>query len=142
MRQKMLRCLVPLFGLALLALFAVLYAVEPKVYYRALDTIGISPFKYPFLDWEYIGANIKCWGEGINVYITNPCDVTYRTYDLSPLLLRAVFIPTGRTWTMPIGLGLVCRVPFVAVLARQTDQLARANRLRRGLYVNDGCLRP
>ena len=103
----MLRCLVPLLGLTLLSIFAALYAVEPKVYYRALATIGIVPFKYPFLDWEFIGAGIKCWREGINAYIINPCDVLYRTHNYSPLWLRAVFIPTDRTWTMPIGLGLV-----------------------------------
>jgi len=108
MRQKkMLRCLVPLLGLALLAIFAALYIVDPKAYYWALNDISYLPFKYPFLDWEYIGAGIKCWSEGINVYITNPCDVLNRTHRYSPLWLRAVFIPTYRAWTMPIGIGII-----------------------------------
>ncbi len=109
MRQhKVLRCLVPALGLACVAILAVLYAVDFRDYNRALSTgAGMIPFKYPFLDWEYIGANVKCWNEGINVYVTNPCDVLNRTYNLSPLWLRAVFIPTDRAWTMPIGVGII-----------------------------------
>jgi hypothetical protein len=109
MRQKqMLRCFVPLLGLALLAIFAALYIIDRKLYYPALATIeGTRPYKYPFLDWEYIGANIKCWHKGIDVYIANPCDVLHRTFDFSPLWLRLGFIPTGKAWTMPIGLVLV-----------------------------------
>jgi hypothetical protein len=103
----MLRYVVPMLGLTLLAIFTALYAFDPKAYYRGLTAIGIIPFKYPFLDWEYIGAGIKCWSEGINVYLINPCDVLNRPHGYSPLWLRAVFIPTGRGWTMPIGLGLV-----------------------------------
>jgi hypothetical protein len=104
----MLRYVVPLLGLMLLAIFATLYAFEPNAYYRTLETIGIQPFKYPFLDWEYIGASIKCWNEGINVYITDPCDVLNRVHDgYSPLWLRAVFLPTDRAWTMPTGIGIV-----------------------------------
>ena len=106
-RKTILRCLVPLLGLALLGILAALYTLNPKVYYRALVTIGFPPFSYPFLDWESIGAAIKCWSEGINVYIANPCDVLNRLHNYSPLLLRAVFIPTDRAWTMPIGLFLV-----------------------------------
>src|ERR1700739_4456307 len=108
MRQKkMLRCLVPLVGLALLAIFAELYTVYPNVYYRVLNSIGVPAFTYPFIDWEFISAGIKCWREGINVYIANPCDVFNRPHVYSPLFLRLIFIPTERAWTMPIGLGLV-----------------------------------
>jgi hypothetical protein len=103
----MMRCLVPLLGLALLAIFAALYTLDPKAYHQALISIGVSPFRYPFLDWESITAVIKCWHRGINVYITNPCDVLHRVHSYSPLWLRAVFVPTDRAWTMPIGLVLV-----------------------------------
>jgi hypothetical protein len=105
--KKMLRCLVPLLGLTLLAIFAELYAIDPTAYYRALARIGIDVWKYPFVDWEYFGPTIKCWNEGINVYITNPCDAVNRPHAYSPLWLRADFIPTNRTWTTPIGLVLV-----------------------------------
>jgi hypothetical protein len=94
MREETLRCLVPLLGLALLAVFAGLYTVGSEAYYRALKSIGVDAFTYPFLDWAFIGASIKCWSDGINVYITNPCDVLNRPYNYSPLFLRLAFIPT------------------------------------------------
>jgi hypothetical protein len=59
------------------------------------------------MDWEFIGAGIKCWNEGINVYITNPCDLWNRPHNYSPLWLQATFIPTDRAWTMPIGFAFV-----------------------------------
>ena len=103
----MLRYILPLLGLALLAIFAVLYAFDIDAYSRVLATIGIKPLKYPFMDWEAIAAVIKCWNNNIDVYIANPCDAFNRVHTLSPLWLRAVFIPTDRVWTMPIGIGIV-----------------------------------
>lgn len=106
-KKEILRCVVPALGLVLLAIFAALYAAYPRAYYQSLIAIGVPVFKYPFVDWEYIGTSIKCWKEGINVYITNPCDVLGHPEMYSPLWLRLVFIPTGRAWTMPIGIGLI-----------------------------------
>jgi hypothetical protein len=102
-----LRYILPLLGLALLAIFAVLYVFDIDAYYGALTTIGIKPTKYPFIDWEFISAGIRCWNNNIDVYIANPCDVFNRPHDYSPLWLRLVFIPTDRVWTMPIGIGIV-----------------------------------
>ena len=103
----MLRYVLPLLGLALLAIFAALYAFDNDAYFRVLTTIGIKPFKYPFIDWEYIGAGIRCWNNNIDVYIADPCDVMNRPHGYSPLWLRAVFIPTDKVWTMPIGTGII-----------------------------------
>jgi hypothetical protein len=102
-----LRYILPLLGLALLAIFAVLYVFDIDAYYGALTTIGIKPFKYPFIDWEYITAGIRCWNNNIDVYIADPCDVMNRPHGYSPLWLRAVFIPTDKAWTMPIGTGIM-----------------------------------
>lgn len=101
------RSVVPLLGLTLLATFAVVYALHTHAYYRVLTMIGINPTLYPFVDWEYIGAGIRCWNNNIDVYIEDPCDVGNRPHDYSPLWLRAVFIPTDRGWTMPIGISIV-----------------------------------
>ena len=103
----MLRYILPLLGLTLLAIFAALYAYDIDAYSRALTTIGIKPTKYPFVDWEFFGANIRCWNDNIDVYIANPCDPFNRPYHYSPLWLRAVFIPTDKFWTMPIGTGII-----------------------------------
>jgi hypothetical protein len=108
MRQNnVLRCLVPLLGLALLVTFAVLYTTDYRAYYRALNSIGVPSFTYPFIDWEAIGADIKCWNEGIDVYVTNPCDVLNRLHDYSPLFLRLTFITADKSWTVPIGLVFI-----------------------------------
>ena len=107
-QKNMLRCLVPLLGLTLLGVLAALYVVDFKDYHRVLATLfGFNTNPNPFFDWDYIRAGIKCWNEGINVYVTNPCDLMNRPHNYSPLWLRAVFIPTGKAWTMPIGLGIV-----------------------------------
>jgi len=103
----MLRLIVPLIGLTLLSIFAVLYAVDTNAYLRALTAIGFIPFTHPFIDWEGIAAAIKCWHNGIDVYIADPCDELNWRYGYSPLLLRAVFIPTDKVWTMPIGIGII-----------------------------------
>ena len=39
----MLRCILPLLGLALLAIFAALYAFDIDAYFLVLTTIGIKP---------------------------------------------------------------------------------------------------
>ena len=117
----MLRYILPLLGLTLLAIFAALYAFDSDAYYRALTTIGIKPTKYPFVDWEYIGANIRCWNNNIDVYIADPCDVMNRPYNYSPLSLRAVSF-------RPTEFGRADRhrhrrcVLAVALLGRQTSE--------------------
>jgi hypothetical protein len=108
MRQNwVLRYLVPLLGLVLLAVFAGLYVGHSGAYYRALNSIGVPAFTYPFIDWEFLEASIKCWREGIDVYVADPCDLLNRPYVYSPLFLRLAFIPTDRAWTMPVGLMII-----------------------------------
>jgi hypothetical protein len=108
----MLRYIIPLLGLTLLAIFAVLYVVDTDAYSRALSAFGFIPFKYPFLDWEETPAAIKCWNNNIDVYIADPCDVLNRPHVNSPLWMRAAFIPTDTVWTMPIGVGIILAFLF------------------------------
>jgi hypothetical protein len=103
----MMRYIVPLIGLILVLIVAVLYVVDTYAYSRALTAMGIIPFRYPFIDWEYIANGIRCWNNNIDVYVANPCDILNRPHNYSPLWLRAVFIPTDRTWTMLIGIGII-----------------------------------
>jgi hypothetical protein len=106
MQLKFLPVFVPLLGLILLAVMGVLYRIEPGLYRTILTTAGMNPFRYPFLDWEYIGAGAKCWKQGVDVYIDDPCDVLNRVHGYSPLWLRATFIPTGRPFTVITGTAL------------------------------------
>jgi hypothetical protein len=107
MRIKILRGFIPLLGLVLLAIFAALYIQDSNLYNWALNSIGVPAYTYPFIDWEVISSAIKCWQEGVNVFVANPCDIMNRVHLFSPILLRFVFIPTDRAWTMPMGLGVV-----------------------------------
>jgi hypothetical protein len=104
--DKVLRCIIPMFGLALLAIFATLYSVDSTAYYSTLSKITYSPGTYPFFDWEAHAASIRCWRQGINVYTTT-CDVMNVPYNYSPLWLRAAFVPTDKASTIPMGIGIV-----------------------------------
>jgi hypothetical protein len=92
--------------LALFALAAWLYLYEPQAYRRLLTLWGMLPFRYPFLDWEGVAAGARCWREGVNVYLADPCDVLGRAHNYSPLWLRAGFLPFGPVWRNIIGLGM------------------------------------
>ena len=93
---------------------ALLYQLEPESYYRVLAFIGIVPFRYPFLDFQFVLASVDCWQRGVDVYVTNPCDVLDRPFDYSPLWLRFAFLP-GKEWTNPLGLCLA--ISFFLALA-------------------------
>ena len=96
----------PIVGLVLLGIFGFLYRIDRESYFTILQWIGIVPFRYPFLDGQYILSSVECWKQGVDIYIDNPCDVLNRTFDYSPLWLRATFLPTDKIWTNPLGLGL------------------------------------
>ena len=106
MHFKHFSAVVPLVALALFSMMAALYGLDRQLYYSILDNAGIETFRYPFLDWEYIGAGAKCWLRGVDVYLNDPCDVLNRPHGYSPLWLRATFIPTGQLWTNILGAGI------------------------------------
>ena len=116
MRLDKLRVAVPLLGLSLLAIIAALFVLDRDLYHRVLATLGMVPFRYPFIDWEYVGAAATCWGRGVDVYVNNPCDVMDRLHSYSPLWLRASFVPTGPVWRNVIGLGMATSF-FLSLLA-------------------------
>jgi hypothetical protein len=102
-------------GAVALAVFAVLYAVWPRLYLDVLRLWAFFPFPYPFIDLIYLGAEVECWGKGIDVYLTCPCDPLDRVYDYAPILLRMPFLVVLRTW--PNTVGLVTDGLFVLSLA-------------------------
>lgn len=105
-RETRYRLVVVGLGLLAFAMAAWLYVWDPSLYQRVLFRWGIGPFRYPFLDWEYLPASASCWRRGVNVYIATPCDVLSRAFDYSPLWLRAWFLPTGPFWRNVFGLGV------------------------------------
>src|SRR5262249_50785899 len=102
-RHLTLRFTIPAAGLIAMIALALLYQLESVSYYRVLALIGIVPFRYPFLDFEYILASVDCWQRGIDVYVNNPCDVLGLRFGYSPLWLRFSILPR-KEWTNPLGL--------------------------------------
>ena len=104
-RRLALRFTAPAAGLAAMIVLAILYHFEPQFYHRLLAFIGINAFRYPFLDFQYILAGVDCWQRGIDVYVTNPCDVLNREFAYPPVWLRFAFLP-GKEWTNVFALCL------------------------------------
>ncbi|HEV2549647.1 MAG TPA: hypothetical protein VGU20_20185 [Stellaceae bacterium] len=115
--------LLPAAGLAILAALALLYATAPQLYAEILGALGLAPFRYPFLDGQYVLAGAECWHFGINVYVSDPCDVLDRAHAYSPLWLRLPVVPMSMT--MPLGVGMagvfVLSLAVVAPIRRGRD---------------------
>lgn len=94
------------FGYAVLASFVALYVFDRALYFRILGLWSFNPFKYPFLDIEWVGAVNDCWRKGFDVYAINPCDELGRVFNYAPTWLWLGFWPASRSWTNPIGLGI------------------------------------
>jgi hypothetical protein len=86
-----------------------------EVYDGILQSWGIVPFQFPFLDISGWLAAWECARQGIDVVSFDPCDMLFRGYGSSPLWLAAAGVPLGVANTTAVGwvLGLV----FIASLS-------------------------
>jgi hypothetical protein len=100
------RWVIPLLGLAVLALTALARRYDPALYYTVLGAVMLQPNELPFVDGLQIPALIACWNHGVDVYVTAPCDPLNRTLAYSPLWLRLGFLPTDPAWTVWLGLAM------------------------------------
>jgi hypothetical protein len=103
------RVTVPVIGLLALAIFTFLYISYPAADLFITKAMIQVPAPGIFADWDWVPASIRCWSEGVNVYVINPCykiwpDVAVFNY--SPLLLRAKFLQSLEGWTGVIGLSI------------------------------------
>ncbi len=99
------RWALPAFAAALFAALYGLHAIGQEPLYRAiLIAWGIGPYDFPFLDIHGELSAIECWRQGVDVYVTNPCDALGRLYDYSPLLLWASALDLGTADTPAAGL--------------------------------------
>jgi hypothetical protein len=96
--------LLPAATFMILVIFAALFAVSVPLYTRVLGSWSFVMTDRPFIDTEYVTAQIACWGRGIDVYRVNPCDPLGRLHDYSPLWLRMGFLPAGPAWAKILGL--------------------------------------
>ncbi len=74
-----------------------------ELYEDILRSYGIVPFRFPFVDISGSLAAWECARQGIDVILSNPCDVLNRGYNYSPIWLAAAGIPLGVNDTMAVG---------------------------------------
>jgi hypothetical protein len=116
------RFVLPLLGLAGLAIFVALHTWSPDTYTSILTSIMIRPTTgEPFIDLEYLFTTAECWQKGIDVYVVNPCDSLGRLEGYSPLWLRAPLLFAERPWSVWYGVGLAGAF-FLSLAALPTER--------------------
>jgi hypothetical protein len=76
------------------------------VYDAVITGWGVAPYNFPFLDTDTVLSALRCARIGIDVYVTNPCDVLGRVYDYSPLWLALRVFSVTTAWITPVGFGV------------------------------------
>lgn len=93
------------FALCLLAAWAWLYAHDAALARAWLSRWGFRPYDVPFIDLEYVTANVRCWQHGVDVYAATPCDRMGRIFDYAPLWLRLSPLALDWSWSNRLGLA-------------------------------------
>jgi hypothetical protein len=102
---------------ALLVFFALslLYLCgDRSFYFTLLENWGIDPFRFPFLDMSGALAAWECARHGIDVIVSDPCDVLQRSYNYSPIWMSWSAIPLGIADTPAVG--WICGLLFLLSL--------------------------
>jgi hypothetical protein len=77
-----------------------------SLYFGILRLLGIEPFSFPFLDTHAVLAAAECGRQGVDVYLSNPCDVLGRPHSYSPLWLMIMPGSLGTRATGWVGASL------------------------------------
>jgi hypothetical protein len=105
------RLAIPAIGLVLFGLLAILYVDHPYRYQKVMTAIIKLPVSRPFVDWEWIPSAVKCWIEGVDVYVNNTCYTVWPNlgFNYSPLWLRVTFLrfADGRTNLFGVTIGVL-----------------------------------
>lgn len=98
--------------------FAALREWYPELYYGLLKILIKVPVTYPFADWDWNASVIRCWAQGVNTYVENPCfDFWPRSvHNYSPLWLRMPFLGTEPYGSLIVAVG-VCLIFFLSLAA-------------------------
>jgi hypothetical protein len=89
-----------------LALSVLFVSGNTPAYRGILSQMGFHPFGFPFLDMHGVLATAECYRQGIDVIVSNPCDVLGRTLDYSPFWLVSASLGVDTSMTMRLGLML------------------------------------
>ncbi len=117
------RLAIPLGVLCLYAIMAGLWlSGAHSLYFGALRLIGVEPFSFPFLDTHAVLAAAECAQQGIEVYLSNPCDALGRPHAYSPLWLAIVpgSLGTSATGWAGASLDLLFLFSLAVVLRPRT----------------------
>ena len=91
-------------GLLVFLGMSCLYAFgDRNLYEDILTSYGIGPFRFPFVDISGALAAWECARQGLDVILSDPCDVLRRGYNYSPLWMAASPIPLGVRDTTVVG---------------------------------------
>src|SRR5438105_7131123 len=95
-----------------------------SLYFGVLPLLGVEPFSFPFLGTHAILAAAECGRQGIEVYLSNPCDALGRPHAYSPLWLAIVPGSLGTSATGRVGasLDLVFLLSLIVVLRPRTTR--------------------
>jgi len=93
-------------GLAFLLLALLYVAWNRPLYMQIVTAWGVRPYIYPFLDTETVLSALRCLRDGVDVFVSNPCDPRHRIFDYSPLWLAAAPLPVTTAWIAPVGLAV------------------------------------
>jgi hypothetical protein len=106
--NKLGYCLaIPIGVLCLYAIMAGLWlSGAHSLYFGALRLLGVEPFSFPFLDTHAVLAAAECGRQGIQVYLSNPCDALGRPHAYSPLWLAIAPGSLGTSATGWVGASL------------------------------------
>jgi hypothetical protein len=117
------RLAIPIGVLCLYAIMAGLWlSGAHSIYFGALRLLGVEPFSFPFLDAHAVLAAAECARQGIEVYLSNPCDALGRPHAYSPLWLAIVpgSLGTSATGWVGASLDLLFLLSLAAVLRPRT----------------------
>lgn len=120
------RFLVPAAGLGAFAVATLLYLGDRPAYVQVMTALMKLPAPRPFVDWEWIPSAVRCWSDGVNVYVNNTCYQVWpnQTFNYSPLWLRASFLRSGESWTNAFMLS-VCVLFFLWLATLPPPRRAR-----------------
>jgi hypothetical protein len=113
------RLAIPVGVLCLYAIMAGLWLTGAhSIYFGSLRLLGVEPFRFPFLDMDAVLAAAECERQGVDVYLSNPCDALGRPHVYSPLWLAMTpgFLGRWATGWLGFSLDLLFILSWIAVL--------------------------
>jgi len=117
-RLSAYRLAVPIAALCFFGALALLWCTGAhSLYFSALRLIGVEPFGFPFLDTHAVLAAAQCRRQGVDIYLSNPCDALGRPHVYSPfwLVIMPGFLGVQATsWVGPsLDVLFILSLPIV-----------------------------